>query len=117
MRVVTDVEVLRLHYAETLRHWEARFQANRQEIAALYDERFCRMWEAYLIGCEMGFRYQGLMVFQIQITKKVDAVPLTRRSEEHTSELQSLMRISYAVFCLKKKKSDTPHKKIYTTNN
>ncbi|HEY9549014.1 MAG TPA: cyclopropane-fatty-acyl-phospholipid synthase family protein [Kiloniellaceae bacterium] len=78
MLVVTDVEVLRLHYAETLRHWEARFQANRQEIAALYDERFCRMWEAYLIGCEMGFRYQGLMVFQIQITKKVDAVPLTR---------------------------------------
>src|SRR3546814_20327418 len=78
MLVVTDVEVLRLHYAETLRHWEARFQANRQEIAALYDERFCRMWEAYLLGCEMGFRYQGHMVFQIQITKTVDAVPPTR---------------------------------------
>jgi cyclopropane-fatty-acyl-phospholipid synthase len=78
MLIVTDVEVLRLHYAETLRHWEERFQANRAKIAELYDERFCRMWEAYLIGCEMGFRHQGLMVFQIQITKKIDAVPFTR---------------------------------------
>ena len=78
MLIVTDVEVLRLHYAETLRHWEERFQANRDKIAALYDERFCRMWEAYLIGAEMGFRHQGLMVFQIQIAKKIDAVPLTR---------------------------------------
>ncbi|MPZ10057.1 MAG: methyltransferase domain-containing protein [Kiloniellaceae bacterium] len=78
MLVVTDVEVLRLHYAETLRIWEERFQANRAKIAELYDERFCRMWEAYLVGCEMGFRYQGLMVFQIQITKKIDAVPITR---------------------------------------
>ncbi len=76
--IVTDVEVLRLHYAETLRHWEQRFQANRAKIAELYDERFCRMWEAYLIGCEMGFRHQGLMVFQIQMAKKIDAVPLTR---------------------------------------
>jgi cyclopropane-fatty-acyl-phospholipid synthase len=75
---VTDVEVLRLHYAETLRHWEARFQANRDKIAELYDERFCRMWEVYLVGCEMGFRHQGLVVFQIQIAKKLDAVPLNR---------------------------------------
>jgi len=78
MLIVTDVEVLRLHYAETLRHWEERFQANRAKIAELYDERFCRMWETYLIGCEMGFRHQGLMVFQIQITKKIGAVPFTR---------------------------------------
>jgi cyclopropane-fatty-acyl-phospholipid synthase len=78
MMIVTDVEVLRLHYAETLRHWEERFQANRAKIAELYDERFCRMWEAYLIGCEMGFRHQGLMVFQIQIAKKIGTVPLTR---------------------------------------
>jgi len=78
MLIVTDVEVLRLHYAETLRIWEERFQANRAKIAELYDERFCRMWEAYLIGCEMGFRHQGLMVFQIQIAKKIDAVPFTR---------------------------------------
>ena len=78
MLIVTDVEVLRLHYAETLRHWEQRFQANRAKVAELYDERFCRMWEVYLIGAEMGFRHQGLMVFQIQITKKIDAVPVTR---------------------------------------
>ena len=78
MMIVTDVEVLRLHYAETLRHWEERFQANRDKIRELYDERFCRMWEVYLVGCEMGFRHQGLMVFQIQMTKKIDAVPLTR---------------------------------------
>src|SRR3546814_6965026 len=78
MLIVNDVEWLRLHYAETLRHWEQRCHANRAKIAELYDERFCRMWEAYLIGCEMGFRYQGLVVFQIQITKKIDAVPLTR---------------------------------------
>ncbi|WP_420348997.1 class I SAM-dependent methyltransferase [Pelagibius sp.] len=78
MLTVTDVEVLRLHYAETLRHWEQRFQANRGKVAELYDERFCRMWETYLIGCEMGFRHQGLMVFQIQITKNVSAVPQTR---------------------------------------
>mgnify|MGYP000286001987 FL=1 len=78
MLIVTDVEVLRLHYAETLRHWEERFQANREKVKELYDERFCRMWEAYLIGCEMGFRHQGLMVFQIQIAKDINAVPLTR---------------------------------------
>ncbi len=78
MLTVTDVEVLRLHYAETLRIWEERFQANRDKIAELYDERFCRMWETYLIGCEMGFRHQGLMVFQIQITKSTTAVPQTR---------------------------------------
>ncbi|MGF1592287.1 MAG: class I SAM-dependent methyltransferase [Kiloniellaceae bacterium] len=78
MLIVTDVEVLRLHYADTLRIWEERFQANRAKIAELYDERFCRMWETYLVGCEMGFRHQGLMVFQVQIAKKMDIVPLTR---------------------------------------
>lgn len=75
---VTDIEILRLHYAETLRHWHDRFQANRAKIAELYDERFCRMWEFYLVGCEMSFRHMGQMVFQMQITKQQDAVPLTR---------------------------------------
>lgn len=74
----TDIEVLRLHYAETLRHWYERFQANRDKVAELYDERFCRMWEMYLAGCEMGFRHQGLMVFQLQLTKKLETLPLTR---------------------------------------
>ncbi len=75
---VTDVEILRLHYAETLRHWRQRFLARRDEAVALYDERFCRMWEFYLVGCEMSFRHMGQMVFQLQLTKRQDAVPLTR---------------------------------------
>jgi cyclopropane-fatty-acyl-phospholipid synthase len=75
---VTDVEVLRLHYAETLKAWRRRFNANRGCIAALYDERFCRMWEFYLAGCEAGFRYGGLVNFQIQLSKRLDTVPLTR---------------------------------------
>lgn len=74
----TDVEVLRLHYAETLKHWRERFMANRAEIAALYDERFCRMWETYLIACEIGFRRMSLMVFQLQLTKDRHALPFTR---------------------------------------
>lgn len=76
--IVTDVEILRIHYAETLRLWHERFQANRDTIAALYDERFCRMWEIYLKGCEAAFRYEDLVVFQIQLAKRLDAVPLTR---------------------------------------
>jgi cyclopropane-fatty-acyl-phospholipid synthase len=76
--LVTDLEILRLHYAETLRHWYERVQRHRDQIVALYDERFFRMWSMYLAGCEMGFRYQGLMVFQVQLAKRVDAVPLTR---------------------------------------
>ena len=75
---VTDIEILRLHYAETLRHWRERFMANRQRAMELYDERFCRMWEFYLAGCEIAFRRMGMMVAQIQLTKAVDAVPLTR---------------------------------------
>ena len=75
---VTDIEILRLHYASTLREWRRRFLANRAKIEALYDERFGRMWEFYLAGCEVAFRYMGQMVFQMQIAKRQDAVPLTR---------------------------------------
>ncbi|MBS0537943.1 MAG: class I SAM-dependent methyltransferase [Proteobacteria bacterium] len=77
---ITDIEVLRLHYAETLRHWRKRFLANREKIKATagYDERFCRMWEFYLVGCEVAFRFMNQMVFQVQIARKLDAVPLTR---------------------------------------
>jgi cyclopropane-fatty-acyl-phospholipid synthase len=75
---VTDIEILRLHYAETLHHWYERFMAQREKALELYDERFCRMWEFYLIGCEISFRRMGQMVFQIQIAKRRDAVPLTR---------------------------------------
>ncbi|MCR6628788.1 MAG: cyclopropane-fatty-acyl-phospholipid synthase family protein [Magnetospirillum sp.] len=76
--LTTDVEILRLHYADTLREWRLRFLANRQRAAELYDERFCRMWEAYLSGCELGFRRLSLMVFQVQFAKDRYAVPLTR---------------------------------------
>lgn len=75
---VTDIEALRLHYAGTLRHWRERFAANRDEIRELYDEKFCRMWEFYLTGCELSFRRMDQLVFQIQIAKRRDAVPLTR---------------------------------------
>ena len=77
---VTDIEVLRLHYAETLRHWRERFNANRESVKRMagYDERFCRMWEFYLAGCEVAFRYMNQMVFQIQLARKQDVVPLTR---------------------------------------
>ena len=75
---VTDVEVLRLHYAETLKEWRARFRRNWAKAAALYDERFCRMWEFYLAGAEMGFRYGRLVVFQFQLAKRLESLPLTR---------------------------------------
>jgi cyclopropane-fatty-acyl-phospholipid synthase len=76
--MVTDIEILRLHYAMTLAEWRKRFVANWDRAARLYDERFCRMWEFYLAGAEMGFRNQGLIVFQLQVAKRVDALPLVR---------------------------------------
>ncbi len=75
---VTDVEILRLHYADTLKAWRERFNARRDEARALYDERFCRMWDFYLAGSEASFRIAGNMVFQIQIAKRQDVVPRTR---------------------------------------
>ncbi len=75
---LTDLENLRLHYARTLAAWRERFDANRDRIARLYDERFCRMWEFYLQSCEAGFRWSGLTVFQLQLTKSIDALPVTR---------------------------------------
>lgn len=76
--LITDIEILRLHYAETLRMWRERFNANRAKIRALYDERFCRMWEFYLITSELAFRHQGQMVFQVQVAKQPETVPITR---------------------------------------
>jgi cyclopropane-fatty-acyl-phospholipid synthase len=76
--IVTDVEILRLHYGETIKHWRERFQARRDEIKKLYDERFCRMWEFYLAGAEAAFREGDLAVFQIQMAKDRAVVPLTR---------------------------------------
>ncbi len=72
------MEVLRLHYYYTLRDWRTRFTANRDKAAELYDERFCRMWEFYLASSEMSFRHHFLNVFQIQITKHQDTLPISR---------------------------------------
>jgi cyclopropane-fatty-acyl-phospholipid synthase len=74
----TDIEILRLHYGETTRHWRERFLAHWDEMAALYDERFCRMWDFYLAGAMLAFRYGGHMNFQIQLARRVDALPITR---------------------------------------
>jgi cyclopropane-fatty-acyl-phospholipid synthase len=76
--LVTDIEILRLHYADTLKAWRKRFMARREEAERLYDERFCRMWELYLASSEMAFREEGMMVFQIQLTKRQGVVPVTR---------------------------------------
>jgi cyclopropane-fatty-acyl-phospholipid synthase len=89
--MVTDVEVLRIHYADTLKEWRRRFKAHWQEAAELYDERFCRMWEFYLAGAEMAFRHEGLVVFQVQLAKRVDALPLTR---DYMLESERTMRFA-----------------------
>lgn len=75
---VTDCEFLRLHYAMTLRHWYERFEKNREKIADLYDERFCRMWEFYLVSAEMMFRTGAQEVFQMQLSRKRDASSIRR---------------------------------------
>jgi cyclopropane-fatty-acyl-phospholipid synthase len=76
--IVTDVEILRLHYAETIRHWRERFEKVRPEIAELYDERFCRMFEFYLGIAEQSFRARRQFIWQIQLAKRVDVLPITR---------------------------------------
>ena len=85
--LVTDIEILRLHYAETLKHWRERFLAHREDLPKTYDERFVRMWEFYLAASEMTFREQNMMVFQLQLTKRQGVVPITRdyitREEAH----------------------------------
>jgi cyclopropane-fatty-acyl-phospholipid synthase len=75
---ITDIEMWRLHYAETLRHWHDRFVANEDRARALYDDRFCRMWRYYLVASEMTFRHNWQCVFQVQLAHRQDAVPLTR---------------------------------------
>jgi cyclopropane-fatty-acyl-phospholipid synthase len=75
---ITDIEILRLHYARTLRAWRHRFEQNRERIEAMYGDRFCRMWEVYLVGSELAFRRGPMMVFQMQLAKSREAVPLMR---------------------------------------
>ena len=76
--LVTDVEIQRLHYAETLKAWRERFLAHRDDVERIYDPRFVRMWEFYLAASEMSFREQNMMVMQIQLTKRQGVVPITR---------------------------------------
>ena len=76
---VTDVEVLRLHYAKTLKRWYENFRNNEREIKKIYDEKFCRMWKYYLIASEISFRYYQHVVFQFQISKKIESLPLSRK--------------------------------------
>ncbi len=91
--LVCDIEILRLHYAETLKAWRERFLARREEAAALYDERFVRMWEFYLASSEMSFRKQALMNFQIQLTRRQGVVPITRDYIAHQeAKLRGLER-------------------------
>jgi cyclopropane-fatty-acyl-phospholipid synthase len=85
----TDVEILRLHYAETLRCWRRRFTARRDVVASLYDERFCRMFELYLAGSEIAFRRQGHMVWQLQMARDLETVPLTRDYITETDHVPS----------------------------
>ncbi|MCO5063004.1 MAG: cyclopropane-fatty-acyl-phospholipid synthase family protein [Rhizobiaceae bacterium] len=88
--MTTDVEILRLHYAETLKHWRDRFLANREKAKAIYDERFCRMWDFYLAGSEAAFRWQDLMVFQIQLTRRNDTLPIARNYMEKCEKALAL---------------------------
>ena len=92
---VTDIEVLRLHYAETLGAWSRRFQASRRKIAQLIDERFCRMWEFYLALSEAAFRHGDHFVFQMQLAKRRDAVPLTRDYIDQWERANAIEAIPY----------------------
>jgi cyclopropane-fatty-acyl-phospholipid synthase len=75
---LTDLEILRLHYARTLRSWRQRFLAHAERLDSAYDDRFKRMWEFYLAVSEMSFLYGGMMVFQAQLANSVSGVPITR---------------------------------------
>jgi cyclopropane-fatty-acyl-phospholipid synthase len=96
---VTDVEVLRLHYADTLRAWRERFLARREEAARLYDERFCRMWEFYLAASEATFRFEDTVVLQVQLARRNDSVPLTRAYiAEREKRLRAVEKRAYPAF-------------------
>ncbi len=76
--IIADMEVLRMHYAHTLSNWKNRFLGKKEEILKIFDERFFRMWEFYLAGCEMAFKWGDQVVFQFQLSKKLLSTPNTR---------------------------------------
>ena len=76
--ISSDIEVLRMHYAHTLRHWKERFLSNKTKVLEMFDENFFRMWEYYLTGCEMAFKWGDQVVFQLQLTKDFTSISNTR---------------------------------------
>ena len=76
--IISDMEVLRMHYSHTLRHWKERFLGKKDEVLTMFDEKFYRMWEFYLAGCEMAFKWGDQVVFQFQLTKNLTTAPNTR---------------------------------------
>ena len=76
--IISDMEVLRMHYSHTLRHWKERFLGKKDEVLTMFDEKFYRMWEFYLGGCEMAFKWGDQVVFQFQLTKDLTTAPNTR---------------------------------------
>ena len=76
--IISDLEVLRAHYAHTLRSWKDRFMSKKEQVLEMFDEKFFRMWEFYLVGCEMSFKWSDQVVFQFQLTRKLKATPITR---------------------------------------
>ncbi len=76
--IISDMEVLRMHYSHTLRHWKERFLSRKQEVLEMFDEKFMRMWEFYLTSCEMAFKWGDQVVFQLQLTKNFTSAPNTR---------------------------------------
>ena len=76
--ILSDLEVLRMHYANTLKNWKERFTKNKDQVLKMFDERFFRMFEFYLSSCEMAFRHGDQVVYQLQLTKKLNTAPSTR---------------------------------------
>ena len=76
--IISDIEVLRMHYAHTLKNWKERFMSKKEDVLEMFDEKFFRMWEFYLVSCEMAFKWSDQVVFQFQLTKKFKATPITR---------------------------------------
>jgi cyclopropane-fatty-acyl-phospholipid synthase len=86
---MTDIEILRLHYAKTLRAWHERFMAHKDQVLTFFDERFIRLWDFYLVSSEVAFRTGNLDNFQIQLSRQLDALPLTR---QYMSDAEDALR-------------------------
>tara|TARA_B110000091_G_C13379316_1_gene295504 strand:- start:84 stop:539 length:456 start_codon:yes stop_codon:yes gene_type:complete len=76
--IISDLEVLKIHYAHTLRHWKERFVQNKDKVLKMFDEEFFRMYEFYLTSCESAFKHGDQVVYQVQLSKELDTVPSTR---------------------------------------